>query len=197
MRIFIAGCARSGTTLMREAMRCFGDTYVKNREAPPRVFSELQTEKRNTVVKRTSRCWEHLHELSGDIRLLYMIRHPYDVLTSLHSDTRKNTPYYVSLDRWKAEFGALVRLRKEQPAREIQYVRYEELVTKPNTVQQRIQQVNGLTPDKLFTEKPGGIRTSSLNKWENDPARAQFLRSLPDDTDLRTFCREFGYSLSL
>ena len=41
MKIFIAGCARSGTTLAQELMRCFDDVFVHSDEAAASKFDAL------------------------------------------------------------------------------------------------------------------------------------------------------------
>ena len=48
-RIFIAGCARSGTTLSRNLMACFDDIYVHNGEAPFPALLELDRAGKPTV----------------------------------------------------------------------------------------------------------------------------------------------------
>ena len=64
MKIFIAGCGRSGTTLTRDLMRCFEGVYAHKREAPISLFDRLDDVKQpNLIVKRTSACYKSLHKL--------------------------------------------------------------------------------------------------------------------------------------
>ena len=65
MRIFIAGCARSGTSLARSLMKSFSDLYVFDSEARVEKFDELARSRPEShlVVKRTATAWRTLAEL--------------------------------------------------------------------------------------------------------------------------------------
>lgn len=53
--VFIAGCARSGTSLLKQLMACFADTAVCPRERPLWQFLEMADRPETTlVVKRTA-----------------------------------------------------------------------------------------------------------------------------------------------
>lgn len=97
--IFIAGCGRSGTTLMRRLMKCFDDTYVYDEhEKPFTFFAELTVPQRVLVVKRTAGCWSSLYALPKQIELIYCVRHPFDTLTSKLSPNKEG--YHIEPERW-------------------------------------------------------------------------------------------------
>ncbi|WP_245523892.1 sulfotransferase [Mesorhizobium sp. M2D.F.Ca.ET.223.01.1.1] len=83
-KIFIAGCARSGTTLTQRLMACFEDTFVHRAEARYVQLDMLDRPEANLVVKRSERSHAHLARLPRAIGLIYCVRHPFDVLTSSH-----------------------------------------------------------------------------------------------------------------
>ena len=197
-RIFIAGCARSGTTLTRSLMARFDDTYVHRSEAHYRLLDGLEQPQANLVVKRTAGGYLDLADLPASIGLIYCVRHPFDVLTSSHPETKALRPFHVTTDRWEAEHDGFMRLRQAQPERSILILRYEDLITEPDVAQQRIADAFGLVAAGLFSQDPNNpIRTSSLRKWESNEAFQGYLRQLPPQflERVQGFCREFGYDL--
>lgn len=199
--VFIAGCARSGTSLLKQLMAVFSDTAVFPRERPVWHFLDMADRSETTlVVKRTAECHRTLHRLPGDASLIYCVRHPYDCLTSSHPQTAHLRPFHVTRDRWLAEYEALDRLRRVQPGRRICFVRYEDLVTDPDRVQATIAAAWGLTADASFTGNPLGIeiRPASLEKWRTRPELQAYLAGLDEGwrTEIARFCGEFGYSVA-
>lgn len=91
-KIFIAGCARSGTTLTQRLMGCFEDTFVHRAEARYVQLDMLDRPEANLVVKRSERSHAHLARLPRAIGLIYCVRHPFDVLTSSHPESRVQRP---------------------------------------------------------------------------------------------------------
>lgn len=196
--MFIAGCARSGTSLLKQLMAAFQDTAVFPRERTPWHFLEMADLTASTlVVKRTSECHRELHRLPVDVDLVYCVRHPYDCLTSSHPQTVHLRPFHVTRDRWIAEYEALDRLRREQPRRPITVVRYEDLVMRPDDVQATIADAVGLRAAASFSGNPLGIeiRSTSLEKWRHRPEFRGFLAGLDAGWRARIdrFCAEFGY----
>ena len=197
--IFIAGCARSGTTLSRDLMACFDDTYVLAGEAPFSALLDLKRREANVVVKRTADSHELLSHLPAEIGLIYCVRHPFDVLTSQHPETMHERRFHVTTERWEAEYDGLLRLRRAQPRRVIHYLRYEDLVGGPDAAQQAIADAFGLVARLRFSSDPNNpIRRSSLRKWESNEEFRTYLQTLPRAflARVETFCGEFGYDLS-
>ncbi len=201
MKIFIAGCGRSGTTLTRDLMNCFQDTYVLVEgpygEAEYTRFESLSRPERNLVVKRTGEAWETLPTLPADIELIYCVRHPFDSMTSTHPLTAHIRKFHITPERWKAEYAALDELRSRQPGRRIYYLRYEDLVRDPNGIQQKIASHLGLANDRLFTEYTH-VSTESVQKWRKNAEFSHYLQTIPYRyrPAIRDFCREFDYELS-
>ncbi|WP_245469947.1 sulfotransferase [Mesorhizobium sp. M2C.T.Ca.TU.002.02.1.1] len=198
-KIFIAGCARSGTTLTQRVMESFEDTFVWPPEARHTKFYLLDRQESNLVIKRDSRAFAHLAKLPADIGLIYCVRHPLDVLTSVHPQTMKERRFHTTADRWVQEYDALLSLRKAQPARDILYLRYEDTIADPDAVQQRIANRFGLRPRVPVTGDGGRpIHARSLRKWERNEDYRAYLQSQLSPAVLgpmRAFCREFGYDM--
>src|SRR5882724_6912812 len=138
MKIFIAGCARSGTTLLRGLMKCFSDIYVHPEEAPISMFDQLEGKAEHIVMKRIYSSHAELYAIPRDIALIYCIRNPYDCLTSTHEGTRHLRMFHVENERCIAEYSGLIALRHAQPLKRIFFVRYEDLVVSPDFVQQNL-----------------------------------------------------------
>ena len=198
-KIFIAGCARSGTTLTQRVMKSFEDTFVWPPEARHTQFCLLDRQENNLVIKRDFRAFAHLAKLPADIGLIYCVRHPLDVLTSVHPQTAKERRFHTTADRWMLEYDALLRLRKAQPVRDIFYLRYEDTIADPDAMQQRIADRFGLRR-RVPMSGDGGrpIHSRSLRKWErNEDYRAYLRQQLSPAVlaPMRAFCREFGYDM--
>lgn len=196
--VFIAGCARSGTSLLKQLMAAFHDTAVCPRERTPWHFLEMADRPEAAlVVKRTAECHRKLHRLPAAVDLIYCVRHPYDCLTSSHPQTLHLRPFHVTRERWFAEYEALERLRHEQPMRRITVVRYEDLVTRPDDVQAAIGSAVGLRPLEAFSTNTLGIeiRSASLAKWRRRPELRGYLAELVAgwEADIGRFCDDFGY----
>lgn len=197
-RIFIAGCARSGTTLTLSLMACFEDIYAHPMEAQYETFDELDRPETSLVVKRTFECHEHLSELPASVGLIYCVRHPFDVLTSTHQESMHLRRFHVTTERWEAEYDGLVRLRVAQPQRDILYLRYEDLIAKPDAAQENIARLFGLSPTIRFSEdEKNPIRTTSLRKWNRNEELLAYVYSLPASflANVKRFCDEFGYEM--
>ncbi|TPJ34217.1 sulfotransferase [Mesorhizobium sp. B2-8-3] len=197
-RIFIAGCARSGTTLSRRLMGCFDDIYVHADEAPYRALLELDRPEFNLVVKRTYESHKDIEHLPDSIGLIYCVRHPFDVLTSSHPETVNERRFHVTTERWEAEYDGLMRLRKAQPERAVFHLRYEDLIAEPDIVQGRIARSFGLSPVTLYSrDADNPIRRTSLKKWERNEEFRTYLHGLPATflARVESFCREFGYDM--
>jgi hypothetical protein len=197
-KLFIAGCARSGTTLSLNLMTCFADTFVHTFEAPHQFLMQLECSERNQVIKRTWVSHADLQDLPASVGLVYCVRHPFDVLTSSHPETVDERRFHVTMERWEAEYDGLIRLRQAQPQRIVYYLRYEDLVDDPDIAQARIARQFGLAPTTLFSRDANNpIRKTSLRKWERNEEFRAYLHSLPRRflDRVETFCSEFGYEV--
>ena len=197
--IFIAGCARSGTTLLLELMSSFRDAHaVTAEERHFSDFSAVESTAANLVLKRQSDTHLTLTDLPPEVDLIYAVRHPFDTLTS-HHPTYPHRRYYVSERRWTDEYAALKRLRAKQPARTIHYVRYCDLVGSPDAVQRNLAMSLHLEINHPFSESGIHFLTSSVGKYQRDRRLERYLWLLPNDLrqKMKQFCDEFDYELPL
>lgn len=91
-----------------------------------------------------------------------------------------------------------MRLRAAQPERNILYLRYEDLIAKPDMVQGNIARQFGFLPAIPFSQDPNNpIRATSLRKWESNEEFRTYLHGLPPAflNRVESFCREFGYDM--
>ncbi len=203
MKIFIAGCGRSGTTLTRDLFNCFEDTFVLVEglygEAPVSRFASLTRPESHLVIKRTGECWQTLAALPDDVELLYCVRHPFDTLTSTHPLSKQWRRFHIDTDRWKSEYLALRALRTRQPQRRIFVLRYEALTQNPDSSQEKIAAHFGLIPTQRFSANMLGIQISaaSIEKWKREREFVAYLETISFRYRLlmREFCDEFGYEL--
>jgi hypothetical protein len=111
MKIFIAGCGRSGTTLIQDLMMCFDDLYVLKEgqygEASFSRFDEITRPESHHVIKRLGDSWKTLPDLPKPVDLIYCVRHPFDVLTSAHPLTKHIRKYHITYARWASEYQSL------------------------------------------------------------------------------------------
>jgi hypothetical protein len=194
---FIAGCARSGTTLLLQLMPSFKDMNALTcAERHFSYFSQMDVTHGNVLLKRTFDSYLSLPDMAPDINLIYTVRHPFDTFTSYHPKF-PHRRFYVSERRWRGEYAALKELRVKQPARTITYVRYCDLVTSPDAVQRYLATNLDLQIHYSFSESGIRFSTSSIKKYENDRELERYLWLLPHGLrqTIKEFCDEFGYEL--
>lgn len=217
--VFIAGCARSGTTLLRSLMGCFQGATVCPTERGLEAFLEmasLESGDATLVVKRTHSFHRQLHRLPASVDLVYCVRHPGDCLTSTHEASVSKRRFHVTRDRWIREYESLRRLERLQPGRPITFVRYEDLVADPDGVQADLATRLGLVINRPFSRNGIGvtIHRRSVDRWRDEGMRqaaiealswpnghSTILGPLPSHGQivwqglLSSFCRRFGYRL--
>lgn len=215
-RIFIAGCSRSGTTLLLSMMKCFDDTHVVFSEHPASYFRKLRNGQRVHVIKRTYRCWKMLHKIPLSVKIIYVVRHPFDVLTSKHPSFDKL--FFTEFKTWTDEFHGFEKLSKVRTSqRDLYVVRYEDLVRKPNEIQNQISEIWNLRISAPFAQfheilknykfdeeelqqlnALSGIRPpdlSSVYKWKKNNENHEYLQELITRSKgkILSFLDRFGY----
>ena len=158
-RIFIVGCARSGTTLLRRLFHAFEDVEVVPREVTLDEFAAMESPEGKTLVgKRTfdtifSNCLpveegrrqlKVLH-VRPDIRVLCIYR---DGRDAVESETRA-TPV-----RW---YESMRQMRLAQDANllpGLATMKYEDMVSDPDGTQAGLANWFGLTPAHKWSEYP-------------------------------------------
>lgn len=207
-RIFILGCARSGTWLAAAMMTCFRDAFVLREEAACGRFARIAAPERTHVMKREAEACETAHLIPAAIDLLYVVRFPLDVLVSPHIDIE----HYVDVERWQVEVAALRRLMAARPDG-VHIVRYEDLVNRPDWEQTQIADRFGLQAERPFSRfhegfairwrvarAMNGIRPpdrSSIGRWRSTAAYRDYCRRIwPQiEADAMWICETFGYEL--
>jgi hypothetical protein len=207
-RIFIIGCARSGTTLLLNLMRTFDGVSVMDHET---CLRELVANPSAgwVTAKRKAHCAGHLLEDLPDLRQVWVIdivRDPRDVITSTREgpDPRDFQPtwdgFYCDLQRWRRDVLVAAALRGRHMR--MLHVRYEHLVKACDQVQQDLAAMLGLEARVPFSshlsvmpeDLPestrimlGGVRPVSsdrVGRWRQDPRSrdrvAEQLRLHPD-----------------
>ena len=159
-RVFITGCARSGTTLINRLFYAFDGVSVVDPEICIDEFCELRADECKVIVaKRTPLTilsvplpeeellrqvkLVRLHSLS----LVNVIRDGRDVVH------RNPSGPLADLNRW---IGCMIHAQRFRSLLEAQ-VRYEELVTSPDAVQTALAEALGLSPRAAFSEYPGFV----------------------------------------
>lgn len=177
----------------------------------------LRRQKSETpVVLVASRDRPSSHEMDLDhlrshpqVKVLWMLREPRDVLTSVHPD--KPGTFYVKPERLIQSLELYLRCRNEP---QVVTVRYEDLVLEPNSVQKRIGALLGLKKLRLFTKgyehfprfrenvramhsiRP--IDADSLHRWKANAPYKEYLRHVFSQyPELRSLARKCGYRTAL
>ena len=218
MQIYIMGCGRSGTTLMLALMSCFEDTFtlVDDAKVPGeddyQAFERIAGQsERHHVIKRSSGAYKVATEIPREIGLVYMVRHPLDVMTSTLNYRQQQYENYIPPDRWLAEAEAL-RAVIESGRSNCLVVSYEQLVTSPDATQEIMATSFGLEPGRPFSkfqdafvaskdidETLNGFRpvdAKSVGRWR-DPVHREHLRQVWEAVQPtgKWFCDRFGYAL--
>ena len=167
-KIFITGCAKSGTTLLKDLFRAFDSTWVIEDEITVNGISKLTPSnvgKFDFVVGKRS--WDSLyscgrlrdtdiqsqyHQLQkAEIIVINVIRDGRNVVKSLLKDWGWYSPFeWLECIRQAREHNGIITLT----------VRYEDLLTIPDQVQNEIIVVTGLKSIHSFSEYPKFIQTT-------------------------------------
>mgnify|MGYP001415520494 CR=1 FL=1 len=158
-KIFITGCAKSGTTLLLRMFYAFKNTEILYREGfdghelPFEDFVEHKSDKMFTVGKRHPPSllsnvllpgFEEQHKIIKDknIGIINVVRDGRDVLLSDGN--------YVKPRRW------IESIRQRNTFRDVidLEVRYEDLIRSPKKVQGIIEQRFGLESEHCFSQYP-------------------------------------------
>jgi hypothetical protein len=211
-RLYIMGCGRSGTWLLTAVMSTFKGVCVVSKEVPIDFFGQLSTTGDALILKRNSDAYQHIEKISERIGLVYIVRHPFDVLTSNNPQTKRE--YHIEPHRWLGEMLALKFLIEAQ-RKNVQIVRYEDLVTDGSKVQQQLAAYFGFEIASHIDDLPAvfkassaadaamhGVRkidTRSIGKYKRNPKKIDYLRSIRPrlGSMLDWVGSEFSYDISL
>lgn len=185
MRIWITGCARTGTTLLRRLFYAFENTEVVNYEISLEDFIACRPSSGALVAKRSK---ESLlsYELSPreeKVALALMIEHDLQNVNMLR-DGRDviETQTNAIPERWLASMDAYWRL-KEQVALS---VCYEQLVREPDIVQADIAEQFGLVSATKFSDYPSFVPDAGFQEVPRYPPRPIDDKRVNKDYDWRS-----------
>jgi hypothetical protein len=218
-RIFVFGCARSGTTLLLNLMRTLDGVSVMDRESCVRELV-ANPSAGWVAAKRKAHCAGHMLEDLPDLRQVWIIdilRDPRDVITSRQEgpDPRDFMPtfdgFYCDYQRWERDVRLAAALRGRHMR--MLHVRYEHLVTACDQVQQDLCAVLGLEARVPFSnhlsvmpaDLPestrmmlGGVRPVSndrVGRWRSDPtARDRVAEQLRQHPDMESWLQAAAYA---
>ena len=187
-RIFVMGCGRSGTWLLTGIMSTFREVATVPKEVPVELFGLVQSPKRTVVMKRSMRSYETIENIPSRVSILYIVRHPYDVLTSFNRTTGRK--YHISPARWLGEMMSLQFLFDTQ-REATKIIRYEDLVRHPDRIQEELGAFFGLEmqvgahdflrtfrPPREATAAMHGLRpidSQSIGRWKNSQENISYL----------------------
>lgn len=212
-RVIVMGCGRSGTWLLTGLMSTFKDVCVVAKEMPVEAFAQLTSTGRTLILKRNLTAFKRITEIPARIKIAYIIRHPFDVLTSRHPATKERV-YHITPTRWVGEMEAL-RLALESGREHLCIVRYEDLVTDCGSAEKKLRDELGLkskmpfeefttafNPSKRASRAMHGIRridARSLHKYKSDPERIAYLETIKPQLGetLDWVANRFGYDTTL
>jgi hypothetical protein len=208
--VVICGFPRSGSTLLLAmAEACFPDakTFHKEKTAIQaartilRNHSLMITKNPNDVFK-IDQIREFYARRTGQVRFILTLRDPRAILTSTYEN---RTGYYWSVDGWWQMFHAFERARGSDDAL---VVRFEQLVSEPETVQGHFTRFIGREPvgrfDQFHARVPEGFDTRALNgvrpldtktivKWQRPEHRQRIRDVLQEMPELPDMLVELGY----
>ena len=188
-KVFITGCAKSGTTLLWQLCYAFKDVYVydEDSESSLKAFLRYNYDGDNSYVvgKRNAKTiFSNVLVGSGAARIQYkkikrnnihiinIVRDGRDVVVSGKKKSLSSTPY-VDPKRWIA---SMKHRRKYGDVIDVE-VRYEELVSSPDKVQQQIASAMGWEYDDLFSDFPSFVSPKATTH-ANNKIKASITRSL-------------------
>lgn len=208
------GCGRSGTWLITALMSTFKDVCLLAKELPVEYFGIVSTNSPTLIIKRNFRSHETVENIPEDIGILYILRHPFDVLTSVNpAEASVGSKYYISPNRWLSEMLALRYLIETGRSNTV-VVTYEDLVTNPVGIQTRLSEYFNLererSPDDIqeFDAPPAarlamhGLRKidqQSLYRYKGQQETIDYLRKIrPRLGHLLEWVSEvYGYDIDL
>jgi len=212
--LFVTGCARSGTSLLQRCLSTIqSPVFYWSENTLYQIYNQKLIDGKNLILKRTGICHQFFDRVPSFVKILHIVRHPMDVLTSR---VRKKDGYYVSFKRWKNEKKAFEAFRQVHPAENLLVIRYEDLVSNPDGVQKLISEKFFVNFDLLFsdycernfldgkidifTKQPRvwfPIDSSISRQHRSIHEKMSLLQSFRDEQRrmISDFCRDFGYEL--
>lgn len=193
-RVYIMGCGRSGTWLLTALMSTFDSCQLVPKELPVEAFGVVAPQQPTLVLKRNLTAYEAIERIPEQIHILFIVRHPFDVLTSVNP-VHPGGPgsYYITPARWLGEMLALQYLKDARRPNTL-VLRYEDLVQDPDAVQQQLARhyqlavkASARDVDTVFDAPPEarlamhGLRKidrNSLHQYRQSETKLQYLQAI-------------------
>ena len=179
-----------------------------------REFAHIKSDKLNHLLKRDYKSYWTAHLIPRSVGIVWIVRHPFDVLTSHHPFKNSHRGFHVKPHRWNGEMDALKAFIGEARPNGI-VLRYEDLVSDPDGTLQRIveafgQEMSASARDlgtsqdipAEIRETMQGLRPVSkelVGRWRSHPDFVAHLHEvLPSIHErLRWVSGRFGYDTTL
>ncbi len=210
-KIFITGCAKSGTTLLKDLFRSFENTYVIEQEISIGSFVRLNQKQVGdvdfVVGKRT---WDTIYSCGrlrdtdiasqyyalqkAGVVVINVVRDGRNVVRSMVNDWGWHNPFeWMECVRQWRENNGIITLQ----------VRYEDLLAAPNLVQSRIILATEMVKEHPFSDYPDFIQTTEqreknytfrpLDKNKILPDTETYLHHPNDVEHFDSLLKELGY----
>jgi hypothetical protein len=194
-RIYIMGCGRSGTWLLTGVMSSFKDVEVVGAELTVEHFGLFQTDRSTLILKRDSRAYQTIKDIPQQIEIVYIVRHPFEVLTSHLAGSQRS--YHILPDRWLGEMSALQYLfatRRENA----KIVRFEDLVSSPVELHAELATFFDLQIE-VPIDKVADISKDAIGKHKQSVDKIRYLQRIkPDLGDMLSWvANTYHYDVSL
>jgi len=211
-RIYIMGCGRSGTWLLTSIFSTMKNVSVVPEELNVEYFGCIHTTNPTLILKRFFNSYEQIENIPSSIKIAYIIRHPFDVLTS-HNPTTAFA-YHISPSRWIGEIYAL-KFLIESHREGVKILKYEDLVDNPHEVQNEIANFFSLTIDtstddivKTFYAPDSALKAmhglrkidkNSVGKYRLNSEKIAYLKKikLRLGSMLDWISKEFNYDINI
>lgn len=199
----VAGCARSGTTLMGNLLKCFDDIVLPEKEDEVIVAKTLRntplpSNKRLGGKRATSFNWYIMRGVPSDLKIIWMIRDGRDVILSSHSGKK----HYVNPTRWMNDNYRGLLLKYKYPEQVI-VLKFEDLILKHEETMLKLslqldspltkvwEEVMGeISPTGRYVGELRGVRpidTSVVGTWKH---RHEELKGLLSKAKTRYYFSE-------
>ncbi len=172
--IVVCGFPRSGSTLLQLiAGLCVEDVMTFDEEVDALWAARWANRRHRFMLTKMPGDIAHVEAVRtyyrthlGRAHFALTVRDPRDVLTSTHDAYPAARGYYVSAKRWQAVYDRMQRLRDDP---DVTVVRYEDLTTCPDRVQQDLTDAVGWTVRHPFDRyyevaQAGGLRRDSMTE---------------------------------
>ena len=205
MKIFITGCARTGTTLLLRLFCAFKNTAVVGSELPlAEIFWSQPLHHPPTTFLQSGRIlvakrqWDTVfsHALTEDvilgqladiakedIKIVNIIRDGWDVVhTPVQGSSIATAERWISSMEQIAKYGHIIKFQ----------TRYEELTSEPDVVQGKLEKVLGLESHSKFSDYPAFVspelfQVPSVVNYDRYGSRPIDTASVGHDVDYKQY----------